>query len=122
LRRIGLEPPATLRRWARSAALSPLARAYLELNRALSRLGWPPVTTDTPAERAAVLEGLLPVAEKPIRSLLFEYQAATYGERTGEPGGSPRARIRNSYLALLQRYSHASRNPLARRVRTTTNR
>lgn len=119
LRRMGLEPPATLRRWARSAALSPLARAYLELNRALSRLGWPPVTTDTPAERAAVLEGLLPVAEKPIRSLLFEYQAATYGERAGDAGVAQQAgkEIRNtSYLALLQRvFARFQERPKGRR-------
>ena len=121
LRRLGLEPPATLRRWARSATLSPLARAYLELNRALSRLGRPPTTTDTPAERAAILEGLLPVAEKPIHSLLFEYQAATYGERSGDAWVAQQAgkEIRNtSYLALLQRIFAPFQEPLKAGLRS----
>ncbi|MCK4449645.1 MAG: transglutaminase domain-containing protein, partial [Anaerolineae bacterium] len=50
LRRLGLQPPPALRRWARRVALAPLERAYLELNHALVRLDAPPDPADTPAE------------------------------------------------------------------------
>ena len=82
LRRIGIQPPNLLRRWSRIASFSPLARAYRELNRALARLGQPAAPTDTPAERASNLSGLLPEASHPIRTLLIEYQLVTYG---GQP-------------------------------------
>lgn len=106
LRRLGLQPPSLLRRWARLASLSPLARSYLELNRALARLGRRPAATDTPAERAAALVDLLPEAAIPIQTLLLEYQAAIYSQ---SPGDAEVARLagnqirRLSFLALFQR-------------------
>lgn len=107
LRRLGIEPPRILRRWARFASLSPLTRAYLELNRALSRLGARPARTDTPAERAARLSLLLPEARDLIEDLLVEYQSATYSPDPGNAETGQRAgrEIRKiSYLALLQRF------------------
>jgi transglutaminase-like putative cysteine protease len=83
LRRLGLKPPATLRRWTLHATLSPLARAYLELNQALARLGAPADPADTPAERAAALTRLLPAAADPAQQLLAEYHAANYSPRSG---------------------------------------
>lgn len=78
VRRMGWSPPAFLRRWAQRAMLSPLERAYGEVDRALIRLGAPAKPGDTPAERAAALAGLLPLASDPAYALLSEYQAATY--------------------------------------------
>jgi transglutaminase-like putative cysteine protease len=107
LRAIGVEPPAILRRWVRFATLSPLTKAYLELNRALSRLGKPAKPKDTPAERAETLQELLPAAATPIQNLLFEYQSATYSQHPGDidvaqtAGGEIR---KLSFLALLQRF------------------
>jgi transglutaminase-like putative cysteine protease len=76
--RFGLHPPSFLRRWARRAALSPLARAYLEINLALSRLGNHPQPNDTPSERAAELISMLPILEHPAHILITEYHTVTY--------------------------------------------
>jgi transglutaminase-like putative cysteine protease len=86
LRRFDLRPPAVLRRWALRAVLPPLARAYMELNQALARLGAPPDPADTPAERAVALTRLLPVAADPAQRLLAEYHATAYGPRPGNYG------------------------------------
>lgn len=79
VRRLGLRPPAFLQRWAHYASLSPLARSYLEINRALARLGNPPGLHQTPAERAASLEALMPVASLQIHNIVDSYHLAIYG-------------------------------------------
>ena len=107
LKRIGIHPPTFLRDWARRARLSPLARAYHEINAALSRLNEPPRPTDTPAERVTSLEAALPPASPPAQKLLAEYQTATYSRdytadlSAAQTAGSD---IRSlSYRAWLQR-------------------
>lgn len=105
--RFGLQPPDILRRWVRYATLSPLAKAYMELNRALRRLGARPKPYDTPAERATSLRQLLPAAQDHIQILVTEYQASTYGPLSGDTETAKRAGaiIRNqSILALLKRF------------------
>jgi transglutaminase-like putative cysteine protease len=119
LRRVGIEPPNLLRRWVRYASLAPLAKAYLELNRALSRLGNPAEPKDTPAERAAHLGEILPSAVMPIQTLLFEYQAVTYGQKAGDQETAREAgnEIRKlSFLALGKRILARFQQP-ARRSR-----
>ncbi len=104
--RLGLKPPAFLRRWARYARLSPTQRSYLEINRALSRLGYPPALHETPAERASSLVTLVPASVNPVHSLLDVYHRATYGQSLDDPATAQRAgkEIRKlSYLALLRR-------------------
>jgi len=118
LRRVGLQPPSSLRRWARFAVLNPLARAYLELNRALARLGRRPTPTDTPAERGATLEELLPVVAVPIRTLIAEYQVAIYSQRNGDEIVAQRAgsEIRKqSYLARIKRLLVRFQEPVKRK-------
>lgn len=85
LKRLGIQSPPVLRRWAYAALLSPLARAYRELNRALDRLGKPPAPTNTPAERGAALSLLLPAAATPINNLIDEYHIEIYGNQPGNP-------------------------------------
>jgi transglutaminase-like putative cysteine protease len=106
LNQLGLDSPKFVRRWSYYATLSPITRAYLELNRALSRLGSPPEATNTPSERADQLTQLLPVAMEPIRTLITEYQTSTYSLKVGNIESAQLAGrdIRNkSYLALIQR-------------------
>jgi transglutaminase-like putative cysteine protease len=79
MRRVGIQPPAFIRELAFMAGLSPLTRAYHEINRALSRLGNHPNTNYTPAQRAASLGELLPQAAPPADRLLDEYQLTIYG-------------------------------------------
>jgi transglutaminase-like putative cysteine protease len=76
--RLGITPPQTVRLWARHASLPPLAKAYVEINRALSRLDAAPAVTATPAERAAKLGAIMPPAEKPAQRLVNEYQRGVF--------------------------------------------
>jgi hypothetical protein len=76
--RLGWEPPPFLRRWVKRASLSPLQRAYMEVDQALMRLNASPASAATPAERTANLASVLPLATEPAYQLLAEYQTATY--------------------------------------------
>lgn len=118
LRELGVEPPTILRRWVRYATLSPLTRAYLELNRALIRLGSPPRPIDTPSERAAVLQRLLPAASTSIQNLVVEYQSAIYSQHPGNVEVAQRAgnEIRKlSFLAIIQRVIARFQEPVKSR-------
>jgi hypothetical protein len=77
-RRFGIRPPSFISELALRASLSPLQKAYLELNQALRRLGHPPAPTATPAERGETLAQALPPAEPSTTILVHEYQAETY--------------------------------------------
>jgi hypothetical protein len=81
MRRLNLEPPGFIRRWARLARLEPVQRAYLQVDRALLRLGVSPEVADTASERTAALASVLPVATEPAYQLLAEYHSATYSPR-----------------------------------------
>ncbi len=78
LRRFGIQPPPLISRWAHRASLTPIARAYLEINLALSRIGKRPSITATPAERVHVLQQAIPPAAPAAETLLREYQLSTY--------------------------------------------
>jgi transglutaminase-like putative cysteine protease len=106
-KKIGLQPPPILKRWARFAVLSPLERAYLELNRALARLGAPASLTDTPAERASRLLKILPDAATSIQRVALPYQAATYGRTkvSWELAQTAASSVRKlSFLAMIRRW------------------
>jgi len=98
-RRAGLQPPKFLAEWAYRSALSPLQRAYLELNLALRRIGSPPKPDDTPAERAIHLGSELPPAQPPAQSLVAEYHAATYSPT--QDANVELARLAGSEIRLL---------------------
>jgi transglutaminase-like putative cysteine protease len=106
VRRIGWAPPRFLRRWARYALLRPLERAYIEVDRALARLGVSPQPADTPAERAAALAHALPAASTSANRLLAEYQAATYSPHhcsLHAARGAARTIRKLSWMAKLRR-------------------
>ncbi|MBN1149240.1 MAG: transglutaminase domain-containing protein [Anaerolineales bacterium] len=79
--RLGIQPPKRVQLWARHSSLPPLAKAYVEINRALDRTGNPPAATDTPAERAASLGQRLPPARKAAQRLVYEYEIGVFGRR-----------------------------------------
>jgi transglutaminase-like putative cysteine protease len=106
VRRVGWSPPRLLRRWAMWALLQPLERAYVEVDRALMRLGASPRPADTPAERAAALARVLPAASGSANLLLAEYQAATYSPRhpsIHRARGAARTIRKLSWIAKLRR-------------------
>jgi transglutaminase-like putative cysteine protease len=116
--RAGIKSPKFIIRWARLAGLSPLSRAYLELNRALSRLGHPPLLADTPSERGTELVQILPVAEKPVHSVIIPYQNSIYGNQASDSEEAQLAgkEIRKlSYLARLQRFLARFQDPKRKR-------
>lgn len=98
LERMGVEPPPAVRRWAAYATLPPVVQAYLEINRALARLGMPPAPAETPAERGARLLARVPQAEPWVEQLLSRYQAAVYGRG---PADDPTARQAGRAIRLL---------------------
>ncbi|MCI0521863.1 MAG: transglutaminase-like domain-containing protein [Chloroflexi bacterium] len=106
-RRFGLKPPAFLRRWAHLSRLTPLQRAYQEINAALQRLGKPPVPALTAAERAQTLAAILPPAQPPAALVLDKYQAASFSPRppedTSAASQAGREIRRLSWLAYLQK-------------------
>ena len=79
--RAGLKPPRMLQNMALFASLSPLERAYQQINLALARLGKKPAPKFTPAERAATLIQKLPPAKNPTQVIIAEYHRATYSPR-----------------------------------------
>lgn len=123
LQRAGIKSPRFITRWAKLSNLSRLGKAYLELNRALNRLGHAPQVADTPSERGSDLVELLPVAEKPVQSVIIPYQNAIYGHQSPEDKEAQQAgkEIRKlSFLAKLQRFLAPFQDP--RRIRSSIDR
>jgi transglutaminase-like putative cysteine protease len=83
-RRFQIQAPPFIVQWAHQAQLSPLSKAYMEINKALSRLGQPSERYATPAERAAILAGLLPQLQSPIQKLRDLYHTGTYAQKNAE--------------------------------------
>ena len=113
-KKFGIQSPKILLRWSRYARLSPLARAYQELNRALARLGKPAVISDTPTERAGNLVNLLPISQDPVQAVVIPYQNSIYGEqaedhKTAYQAGKEIRKI--SYFAKIQRFFSRFQEP-----------
>jgi hypothetical protein len=115
--RLGLPAPAFLKRWVYYVNLSTTERSYLEINRALRRLGVSPRVNDTPAERAATLERLLPQVTTAVRNLLVEYQRGAYSPHHAHPQIARRAGMeirRCSYRTLFSRWLAHFQRPVRR--------
>lgn len=115
--KVGIRPPNAIRRWAWQAQLTPLAKSYQEINRALNRLNYPPQVVDTPAERAMILGEKLPPASIPAQVLVEEYQVATFSEQSGDYNTARQAglTIRNLSLKASLKSILARRRKPARR-------
>ena len=81
MRRAGFKPPRFLQNLALLATLSPLERAYQQINLALARIGRLPSPTYTPAERTEALSNYLPSTREPAGLVLTEYHRAVYSPR-----------------------------------------
>ena len=118
IRNIGLQPPELLRQWALYARLTPVGRSYMEINRALRRLGALPSLDVTAAERATILINLIPKMDVPVNSVLLEYHRGTYSPHTVDSKIARQAsrEIRKlSYLALFARWMDRLGQPIRRR-------
>jgi transglutaminase-like putative cysteine protease len=114
----GIRPPRSVQSWAQHAALSPLSKAYIEINRALSRLGDRPSTADTPAERARSLGELLSPVKYPATQLVTEYEKGTFSLQSAdlEKAQNAGAEIKtHSYQAYFQRLINRLLQPRRKR-------
>jgi transglutaminase-like putative cysteine protease len=104
----GLTSPDWLSHWAYLAALDPIERSFMTVYRSLHWLGARTTPTQTPAEAAVALAGLLPNVSKEIDSLLHEYQRQLYSQTRGRlrPARSAAQAIRQEALraAIQQRW------------------
>jgi hypothetical protein len=80
LRKIGIQPPEAIQLMSRRALLSPISKAYLQINIALERLGAVPQPNETPSERAQRLGVIAPETERAAQRLVNEYHLATFSE------------------------------------------
>jgi len=81
LRKIGIQPPEALKVMSRRALLSPISKAYLQINIALERLGADPQLNETPSERAQRLGIIVPETERAAQRLVKEYHLATFSRK-----------------------------------------
>ncbi|MEW6716301.1 MAG: transglutaminase domain-containing protein [Chloroflexota bacterium] len=117
---VGSQPPLTVQRWLNKLQLTPLERAYCEVNHALTRLREPPSSTATPAERAKQLNQLLPQAKDAINHLLTAYQTTVYGqcsETTTNVRHAAQKIMWSSVLARLQRLIAPFQEPNNKAIR-----
>lgn len=81
LNKYGIKAPESIHLMSRRALLTPISKAYLQINIALERLEAKPGPNETPFERAERLGILVPEAEKAAHRLVREYQVATFSKK-----------------------------------------
>ena len=91
LRKLGIRPPDFLVNWIYYRTLPVISRSYLEINRALERVGKGPSIQDTPSERAHALVDAMPSAYAPARLLSREYQKSVYSTHPADSEGAQKA-------------------------------
>jgi transglutaminase-like putative cysteine protease len=79
---LGFKPPALIRRMAFQAKLPPVAKSFLEVNFALSRLNAYPEPSATPTEKVLLLSNLLPIVSKESTLLLEQFHLETYSKNS----------------------------------------
>ena len=99
----GVHPPGWLRRWERWAQIGSIERSFHAVNFSLGWLGNAQPVHITPAERAAILSGMLPSAAPEIETLLEEHQRSIYTPRAGSASRARRAARKLVGLALWER-------------------
>lgn len=101
MQQINIQPPRSVRQWARYSRLEPLPQAYMEINSALRRMGAAPLAGDTPSERTTALSAKLPQLESLLAELSERYQLSLYKEEAVEVEEAGRAKwaIRLASLA-----------------------
>jgi transglutaminase-like putative cysteine protease len=89
--KIGARPPAFIQHWSQLVQLPGLSRSYLEINRALRRIGKPGAETDTPMERANTLGSMIPLADQPAHQLVTEYQLGLFSTQQPDQASAHQA-------------------------------
>jgi transglutaminase-like putative cysteine protease len=87
----GWEAPAWLNKWTHWNALTPIERYFHSINTSLRWMGKRQPAHITAAERAAILQELVPAAAASIDTLLREHQSALFSSREGNVQDARRA-------------------------------
>ncbi|MGH2582862.1 MAG: transglutaminase-like domain-containing protein [Anaerolineales bacterium] len=74
LARLDIQPPEALRNWARLSQLSPLTRAYMQINESLRQLGLRPRPGHTSTQRISRLSKEIPRLQTELEQLGAQYQ------------------------------------------------
>lgn len=102
--RSGWETPAWLNKWTHWTILTPIEKYFHSINTSLRWMGKPQAFHVTAAERAAILQELIPSAAPAIESLLHEHQAALFSPRKGNTQIARRAAWSIIYQTLAARF------------------
>ncbi len=81
--RSGWETPAWLNKWTHWTTLTPIERYFHSINTSLQWMGKTQALHVTAAERAAILQEVIPSAAAPIATLLHEYQSTLFSPHEG---------------------------------------
>ncbi|MDP1713326.1 MAG: transglutaminase-like domain-containing protein [Anaerolineales bacterium] len=101
--RSGWETPAWLNKWARWAMITPIERYFHSINASLQWIGKPQPLHITAAERAAILQEVIPSAAAPIATLLHEYQSTLFSPHGGNVQIARRAAWSIVYQTIIMR-------------------
>ena len=106
IERSGGEAPGWITRWERWARLTPIEKAFENVNFGLRQLDSPAPIDATPAERADKLIELLPELDLQVKRLLDEHQTSLYANKPGDSDQARRSayQIRMRILAARLRY------------------
>lgn len=81
--RNGWEAPVWLTRWTLWSALSPIQKYFHSINISLHWMNAQQAAHITPAERAGILQKLIPTAGQSVETLLREYQSTLFSRQPG---------------------------------------
>ncbi|WKZ37809.1 MAG: transglutaminase-like domain-containing protein [Anaerolineales bacterium] len=101
--RNGWEAPAWLDRWYLWTALLPTEKYFHSINASLRWMGKPQSIHVTAAERAVILQKLIPAAAPSIQTLLREHQSALFSPHGGDVPLARRAARNILYQAIYAR-------------------
>jgi transglutaminase-like putative cysteine protease len=107
--RLDIQPPKLLTRMARKSEMSPMTKAFWQINEALGWMGQPPKIGDTSEQRAYALARLLPSLREEILTLNRDYQLRTYSLSKISPD------VRASQIATQIRWE-SRRQQLKKRI------
>lgn len=101
--RNGWESPVWLTRWTLWSALTPIQKYFHSINISLHWMHVPQAAHVTPAERAGILQEMIPAASESIETLLREYQSTLFSKRSGNPKAAYRAARNILYQTVYTR-------------------
>lgn len=101
--RNGWEAPVWLTRWTLWTALSPIQKYFHSINISLRWMKAQQAVHSTPAERAHILQELVPTAAPSVEVLLKEYQTTLFSKKQGDVTSARSAALNILYKTIYTR-------------------